>query len=44
MLVTLRKADVDMKQADLDSITDANVRKNITNTTTKFQTLIMIER
>ena len=31
-----KKADVDMKQADLDSITDANVRKNITNTTTKI--------
>ena len=31
-----KKADVDTKQADLDAITDANVRKNITNTTSKI--------
>ena len=31
-----KKADVDTKQADLDAITDANVRKNITNTTDKI--------
>ena len=31
-----KKADVDTKQADLDAITDANVRKNITDTTGKI--------
>ena len=31
-----KKADIDTKQADLDAITDANVRKNITDTNGKI--------